>query len=116
MQRTDTHPFARQLEIKHAQGRQYERRTAIRQAAIRPRGSAIEMPRSTKKVDAFDEGRPVMPLQQDVEAARQSAKRADADRAGPTQTRTTGVPHADRDAVADATRKTGRERMRESGG
>src|SRR3546814_4465229 len=89
MQRTDTHPFARQLEIKHAQGRQYERRTAIRQAAIRPRGSAIEMPRSTKKVDAFDEGRPVMPLQQDVEAARQSAKRADADRAGTTQTRTT---------------------------
>src|SRR3546814_20482686 len=96
MQRTDTHPFARRLEIKHAQGRQYERRTAIRQAAIRPRGSAIEMPRSTKKVDALDEGRPVMPLQQDVEAARQSAKHPDADRAGPTPPRDPVATHHNR--------------------
>src|SRR3546814_20070832 len=65
------------------------------------------MPRSTKKVDAFDEGRPVMPLQQDVEEARQSAKRADADRAGTTQTRTTVVPHDDRLAVAVAIRLQG---------
>src|SRR3546814_20772844 len=70
MQRTATHPFARQLELKHAQGRQYERRPAIRQAAIRPRGSAIAIPRSTKNVDALHLTRPVLPLPQDVKAAR----------------------------------------------
>src|SRR3546814_17078935 len=62
MQRAATPSFARRLEIEYTPGRQTERRTAVRTAAICPRGSAIALPRSTKAGEGQADGRRLLPL------------------------------------------------------